>query len=156
MGGLKVTITGKEELIRAIEGKHSEILEAAKKGLRKAAVGIENEAKDYCSPGKSPYWHAPFDTGRLRASIDGDQTPTDTEEGCHTSVEVRGVDYALPVHEGHFTRHSKASFSGATRYSLGSESRSYVPGRPFLLDAMNAKKEESLQTVAESIRKVLE
>ena len=134
MGGLKVTITGKEELIRAIEGKHSEILEAAKRGLRKAAVGIENEAKDYCSPQSTPYWHAPFDTGRLRGSIDGDQTP-ETEDGIvHTSVEVRGVDYAVHVHEGTWK----------------------MPGRAFLLDAMNAKKEESLQTVAESIRKVLE
>jgi len=156
MGGLKVTITGKEELIRAIDGKRSEILESAKTGLRKAAVGIENEAKDYCSPQSTPYWHAPFDTGRLRSSIDGDQTPTDTEEGCHTSVEVKGTDYDVFVHEGHFTRHSRASFSGATRYSLGSESRSYVPGRPFLLDAMNAKREDTLKTVAGAIREVLE
>jgi HK97 gp10 family phage protein len=134
MGGLKVTITGKEELIRAIDGKHTEILEASKKGLRRAAVEIENEAEDYCTPGTTPYWHAPFDTGRLRASIDGDQVPTDTEEGCHTSVEVKGTDYDVFVHEGTWK----------------------MPARPFLLDAMNAKREDTLKTVAGAIREVLE
>jgi HK97 gp10 family phage protein len=134
VGGLKVRITGKEEMIRAIEGKHSEILEASKKGLRRAAVEIENEAKDYCSPQSTPYWKAPFDTGRLRGSIDGDQTP-ETEDGVvHTSVEVKGTDYDVFVHEGTWK----------------------MPARPFLLDAMNAKREDTLKTVAGAIREVLE
>lgn len=156
MSQVVVRVSGRDELIRALQERSDAVLKAAQEGLYQAGLAIAAKAQDNCTPGTTPYWKAPLETGALRSRIKAEETPKVTEDGEIHSEVTCNISYAEPVHEGHFTRHSRSSFAGASRYSLGSESRSYVPGRPFLLDAMNAKKEDTLKTVAGQIKAVLE
>lgn len=153
-----------DELIRKLQNLDEDMLREVRPAMEKACHIGEAESKKNCTPGESPYdwmifeskvyqWSelsarkaqsyahrggtvspegvtrsgAPFDTGTLRRSI--------TSETQVLDKEVRGVvgtnlDYALPVHEGTST----------------------MQARPFILDAMIAKREDIIKTLSDGLR----
>jgi hypothetical protein len=107
-------------------------------GLTNAAQNVEGEAKNYCTPGKSPYYRAPY-------SDDNDprREPPHMRDVMYTEVEVsdtrvRAVignpkHYALAVHEG----------------------TSRMQARPFILDAIKEKESETLELLSQAVTKGL-
>ena len=113
-------------------GKAGEnVRKRVEKGVGEACMVIVDEAKRNCTPGSSPYDSmifpskmgangvqrsgAPFDTGALRRSI---TSSVSCDDKTITASIGTNMEYARHVHEG----------------------TSRMQGRPFITDAINAKK----------------
>ena len=91
---------------------------------------VEAKAKENCTPGMSPYWKAPFDTGLLRASI---TTDAYVSENLVIATLSNPLDYASFVHDG----------------------TSRMPPRPFLLDAVIDSRDQTWQDIADTLGVIL-
>lgn len=128
------------KLKQASDGVHREVLSA----MKKAALDVEATAKEYCTPGSSPYdpmifktkvddegdyrSGAPFDIGNLRRSMYSEVR--DSNEEIHGYVG-NTADYAVYVHEG----------------------TSKLQARPFLKDAVTAKQSDTHKRLEEATSK---
>ncbi len=121
-------ILNEDQLREKLQNVSKNIMPEIKAAMRQACLGVEREAKNNCTPGRSPYPKAPFDTGTLRRSI----TSKVEESGNAVKGKVgTNVDYALYVHEG----------------------TSRMEARPFLLDAVMARKDATEQILRSAIIK---
>jgi hypothetical protein len=128
-----------EQMAAKLRALHTDEIPALVQAMDKACLVAEGEAKNYCTPGKSPYYKAPY-------SDDNDprRKPPhmrDTIEGKVAEVTASSVvgrlgtpkDYAIHVHEG----------------------TSRMQARPFLLDAIKAKEDDIVGILAEATREVV-
>ena len=100
---------------------------AIEKGMADATMNIEGKAKENCTPGSSPYYKAPFITGTLRRSISSEVVQRGNEV---KGIVGAGVDYAIDVHDG----------------------SSKMPPRPFILDAITEKENETLNFLEDAVK----
>ena len=123
-----------EELQDKLRRIHAEAGPKIHRGMELAALNVEGKAKKNCTPGETPYYKAPFDTGKLRASITslvedrGDSYMGVV--GCQGSYDGGEVPYAIYIHEGTYK----------------------MSARPFILDAITEEQDHTLQIIADAVR----
>ena len=115
-----------EELQHRIRKLSEASIPAILKGMTDAAMNVEAKAKENCTPGLSPYYRAPHVTGTLRRSI---SSKVETKGNEVHGIVGAGVSYAVEVHEG----------------------TSRMPPRPFILDAIIEKKNETLEYLSRAL-----
>ena len=128
-----------EQMAAKLQALHTDELPALVDAMKKACLNVEGEAKEYCTPGKSPYYKAPYSDDNdprrkpphMRDTIEGKVA----EVTASSVVGVVGTpkDYAIHVHEG----------------------TSKMQARPFILDAIKAKEDETLEILGEATRVVV-
>jgi hypothetical protein len=113
-----------------------------------ATLLVEKRARDNCSPGKSPYWRAPY-------SDDNDprREPPHMRDVMFSEVRIEGRSvkgivgnpkrYAAPVHEG------------ATRKSMLGGRIDVMKARPFIADAINEEERNIRIILSDAIYKSL-
>jgi hypothetical protein len=123
-----------EQMAAKLAALNADEIPALEEAMNKACLNIEALSKDYCTPGKSPYYKAPYSDDNdprrqpphMRDTIEGrvkETTPSSVTGEVGTPKE-----YALAVHEG--TKRMRA--------------------RAFILDAINEKKEETLAILGDA------
>lgn len=128
-----------EQMAAKLRALHTDEIPALVQAMEKACLVAEGEAKNYCTPGKSPYYKAPYTDDN-----DPRRKPPhmrDTIEGKVAEVTASAVvgrlgtpkDYAIYVHEG----------------------TSRMQARPFLLDAIKAKEDDIIEILSEATREVV-
>jgi hypothetical protein len=128
-----------EQMAAKLRALHTDEIPALVQAMGDACLVAEGEAKNYCTPGKSPYYKAPYTDDN-----DPRRKPPhmrDTIEGKVAEVTASAVvgrlgtpkDYAIHVHEG----------------------TSRMQARPFLLDAIKAKEDDIVGILAEATREVV-
>ena len=128
-----------EQMAAKLRALHTDEIPALVQAMGDACLVAEGEAKTYCTPGKSPYYKAPYTDDN-----DPRRKPPhmrDTIEGKVAEVTASAVvgrlgtpkDYAIHVHEG----------------------TSRMQARPFLLDAIKAKEDDIVGILAEATRAVV-
>lgn len=130
-----------------------ELFEAAEKAMKE----IADTAREYCTPGMSPYYKAPYDetsTEHLREQIRSSVT---REKGklvgtvfIEESARGERFDYALPVMTGtydYFTgadlEHTKAGWKVAGMKGM--------PPRPFLPDAVHDSRDRIIEALQDGV-----
>lgn len=115
-----------DELQRKLKSISADMLPSLKEAMTDAAMNIEGKAKENCTPGQSPYYRAPLITGTLRRSI---SSKVETKGNEVYGVVGAGVDYAIDVHEG----------------------TSRMEARPFILDAIKDKEDDTLRFISDTV-----
>lgn len=128
-----------QQMAAKLQALHTDEIPALVEGMKKACLLAEGKAKENCTPGKSPYYKAPYSDDNdprrkpphMRDTIEGKVADV-------TSSSVRGVvgtpkDYAIHVHEG----------------------TSRMQARPFILDAITEEENNILEILSESTRQVV-
>ena len=116
-----------EELQTKLRNMALGTIPAIKEGMTNAAMNIEGKAKENCTPGSSPYYKAPFITGTMRRSINSEVEQRGNEI---IGIVGAGTDYAEDVHEG----------------------SSKMPPRPFILDAITEKQNETIKFLEDAVK----
>jgi phage gpG-like protein len=139
---------------------------AVREGLTDAAIHVEGVAKDYCTIGKSPYdWMifptkvdrhgnqrpgAPYDVGDLRSSI----THQVTVSARQVEAAIgSNLDYAAAVHEGHTIPYGTPTAQALAKFGGGSVG--FVPGRPFVLDAILDSRDDTIDYIERRLREAI-
>jgi hypothetical protein len=123
-----------EEMSLKISQLTREAWPIIEKGLTNAALNVEGEAKRNCTPGKSPYYKAPYTD---------DNDPR--REPPHMR-DVMGTEVTVTADE------IKAVISNPKHYALAvHEGTSRMQARPFILDAIKAKEKETLTHLSDAI-----
>ena len=135
-------------MIAKLEAFKGAIPDALETAMETAAENVADTAREYCTPGTSPYdtmffpsklkthkgehfiTGAPYLTGALLDSIESNVTHDGTRIVGTVSAGNDDVDYALPVHEG----------------------TSKLAGRPFIQDAISDKMDETLATLENGLQ----
>ncbi|MCK9521032.1 MAG: hypothetical protein M0R74_18710 [Dehalococcoidia bacterium] len=133
-----VRILTPDELSAKLSRLSESQIPAIKEGMQAAVLNVEACARRNCTPGQSPYAKAPYSDDRdphrepphMRDTIEG----TVVVEG----TAVRGIvgtpkHYALPVHEG----------------------TSRMEARPFIMDAIKEKEEETRAILSKALEESL-
>jgi hypothetical protein len=120
-----------EQLAARLAAAAQRIIPSVEKGMDLAALNIEARAKLNCSPGSSPYYRAPFQTGLLRAEI---YHQTEVHGNAVQGFVCSPTEYAEAVHEGTSRR----------------------AGRPFILDAIVSERDATQKILAEHLSDGLE
>ena len=120
-----------EQLKARLDNLAIKIVPAVAEGMKLAAANVEGRAKLNCSPGSSPYYRAPFQTGHLRANIKHD---TQITGRTVTGLVGDPVEYAEAVHEG----------------------TSRMQGRPFILDAIVSERDTTIDLLSAALNDALE
>ncbi len=119
-----------EELQTKLRNLSLSMVPALQKGMTDAVQNIEGKAKENCTPGSSPYYKAPLITGTLRRSI---ASKTDTKGNEVIGIVHAGgeeANYAEEVHEG----------------------TSRMPPRPYILDAITEKENETIDFLSDAVK----
>lgn len=116
-----------EELQAKLRNISLTMAPAIEKGMEDATMNIEGKAKENCTPGSSPYYKAPLITGTLRRSISSEVEQRGNEV---KGIVGAGVDYAIDVHDG----------------------SSKIPPRPFILDAITEKQNETIKFLEDAVK----
>ena len=120
-----------EQLKARLDKAAKRIIPSVEKGMDLAALNIEARAKLNCSPGSSPYYRAPFQTGLLRAEI---YHQTEVHGKQVQGFVISPTEYAEAVHEG----------------------SSRMQGRPFILDAIVSERDATQKILAAHLSEGLE
>ena len=120
-----------EQLKARLDRAAKRIIPSVEKGMDLAALNIEARAKLNCSPGSSPYYRAPFQTGLLRAEI---YHQTEIHGKQVQGFVCSPTEYAEAVHEGSSRR----------------------AGRPFILDAIVSERDATQKILAAHLSDGLE
>ncbi len=120
-----------EQLKARLDRAAKRIIPAVEKGMDMAALNVEARAKLNCSPGSSPYYRAPFQTGLLRAEI---YHQTEVHGKQVQGFVISPTEYAEAVHEG----------------------SSKMQGRPFILDAIVSERDATQKILAAHLSEGLE
>jgi len=121
-------ILSEDELRQKFQNVSRNILPEVRVAMRQACLGVKREAKINCTPGRSPYPKAPFQTGTLRRSI---TSKVEVSGNTVKGIVGTNVEYALFVHEG----------------------TSKMEARAFLLDAASARRGATEQILRSAIIK---
>jgi hypothetical protein len=136
-------------------------------GMKDAAMLVEGVSKDYCTPGKSPYYKAPYsdDTiaNRLLAHMRDQITHQVIDEGDSivATVFVRGSaqgepwSYALPVHTGTYDyfKDPEAGEGSSTGKVSGMKG---MPPRPVIPDAIKFCERDIYKIVSKAVQSHLD
>jgi len=120
-----------EQLKARLDKAAERIIPSVEKGMDLAALNVEARAKLNCSPGSSPYYRAPFQTGLLRAEI---YHQTEVHGKQVQGFVCSPTEYAEAVHEG----------------------SSRMQGRPFILDAIVSERDATQKILAAHLSEGLE
>ena len=120
-----------EQLKARLDKAAKRIIPSVEKGMDLAALNVEARAKLNCSPGSSPYYRAPFQTGLLRAEI---YHQTEVHGKQVQGFVISPTEYAEAVHEG----------------------SSKMQGRPFILDAIVSERDATQKILAAHLSEGLE
>ena len=120
-----------EQLKARLDKAAKRIIPSVEKGMDLAALNIKARAKLNCSPGSSPYYRAPFQTGLLRAEI---YHQTEVHGKQVQGFVISPTEYAEAVHEG----------------------SSKMQGRPFILDAIVSERDATQKILAAHLSEGLE
>lgn len=111
-----------EELVQKLNNLKADAVPAIERGMKNAAYNVEAKARENCTPGKSPYYRAPYSDDN-----DPKRVPPHMRDVMYNKVTVTGnkvssvfgnpKPYAAAVHEG----------------------TSRMQARPFILDAIKAE-----------------
>jgi len=97
-----MVILTSEQLQAKLQNIKEDSIPAITKAMNLAALNVEGKAKENCTPGKSPYWKAPY-------SDDNDprREPPHMRDVMYSEVEVSGTHLAIspPKASISFTRH---------------------------------------------------
>jgi len=118
-----------EELQRRIRKLSEATKPALLKGMTDAAMNVEGKAKENCTPGSSPYPRAPHITGTMSRSIGSKAEIKGNEIVGIVHAGGEKANYALDVHEG----------------------TSKMQPRPYILDAIIEKKNETLEFLSRAL-----
>lgn len=130
-----MTITiSPEELSRKLDNLAKGSLPAVEKAMLKAVLNVEGESKKYCTPGKTPYYKAPY-------SDDNDprREPPHMRETIKGTVKTEGSTVRGTV--GSDKHYALAVHDGTTR----------MQARPFIMDAIKAKQSDTLALLSKAI-----
>jgi len=111
---------------------------AIERGLTNAALNVEGESKQYCTPGKSPYYKAPYTDDN-----DPRRKPPHMRDVMFTTVEVSTDQIKATI--GNPKNYALAVHDGTTR----------MQARPFILDAIKAKDKETRIHLSDAVYKGL-
>jgi HK97 gp10 family phage protein len=128
-----------EELAEKLARLQNKMIPGIVKSMEKACLNVEGLAKEYCTPGKSPYYRAPYsdddnpnrDPVHMRDTIEG--KVADVSDNYVAGVVGTPKDYSPYVHEG----------------------TSKMQARPFILDAITEKQEETKEILSDGVYEVL-
>jgi len=120
----------REELLRRIRALGTGLMPALEKGMKMATTNMERKAKENCTPGMTPYYRAPVQTGWLRENI---ESMVVTEPRMVVGSIYDFVEYAAYVHDGTYK----------------------MPARPFILDAIISERETTGDLIAEAVDEYL-
>lgn len=120
-----------EQLQAKLKNISADMLPSIKKGMGKATLNVEKQAKDNCNPATSPYYRPIWITGNLAGSIS-----QKVEVKGETVVGTVGAsaEYAKKIHEGSYT---------------GGQPR------PFLTDSIQMKEKETIEFLSDAIETAL-
>ena len=123
-----------EELLQKLSNIKDSMMPAIKSGMQKAVLNVKGAAKKNCTPGSSPYYKAPYSDDN-----DPKRDPVHMRDVMSGGVKTSGnsiigvvgnkKSYAFWVHEG------------TTR----------MQARPFIMDAIKAKDEETQKLLSEAV-----
>ena len=129
-----------QQMAAKLAALHTDEIPALVQAMEKACLLAEGKAKENCTPGKSPYYKAPYSDDNdprrkpphMRDTIEGKVAEV-------TASSVRGVvgtpkDYGIHVHEG----------------------TSRMQARPFILDAIMEKEDNILEILSDATRQVVQ
>jgi len=127
-----------EEMKMKIKRLPEKTIQALEKDIMLAALNVEAQARKNCTPGRSPYYRAPYSDDN-----DPNREPPHMQAVMTSSVEIEnrkviGIvgnpkHYALFVHDG------------TTR----------MRARPFILDAITEKEDETLEIISAAVASAL-
>ena len=123
-----------EELSRKLDNLAKGTIPAAKKAMLSACLNCEGEAKKNCTPGKSPYYKAPYSDDNDPRREPPHMRETIKSEVKEEGSSVRGIissdkHYALAVHDG----------------------TSKMQARPFIMDAIKAKQNDTIALLSKAV-----
>jgi hypothetical protein len=128
-----------EELKAMLEEISARSMEAAENGMRDATLYIEGVAKEYCTPGHTPYSKAPY---------------SDDNDPHRDPVHMRDVMFSRVRREG---SRVIGSVGNTKEYSpFVHDGTSKMPPRPFILDAIIASREETKIFLEAALRNLTE
>jgi len=129
-----VVVLTTEELLQKLSNLKADSIPAITRGMKNAALNVEGKARENCTPGKSPYYRAPYSDDN-----DPHRIPPHMRDVMYSKVEVsgnqvRGVvgnpkSYAAAVHEG----------------------SPHMQARPFILDAIKEKDNDTRALLSQAI-----
>lgn len=120
---------GIEELQRKLSNLSRDMLPTIEKAMTDAVQNVERKAKENCTPGSSPYYRAPHITGTMLRSI-------------ASKIDVKGTEIKGIIHAGG----TKANYAEEVH-----EGTSRMPPRPYILDAITEKENETLEFLSDAI-----
>jgi hypothetical protein len=128
-----------QQMAAKLQKLHTDEIPALEQAMKKACLNVEGLSKEYCTPGKSPYYKAPYSDDNdprrkpphMRDTIEGKVA----EVTASSVIGVVGTpkDYAIHVHEG----------------------TSRMQARPFILDAIKEKEDETLEILGDATVEVI-
>jgi len=127
------TIT-KEQLIQKLKNVQACTVPSVKRGMKKAVLNGEGQAKINCTPGKGPYGKAPY---------------SDDKDVAREGPHMRDVMYGKVFEDAERivgVIGNPKSYSGYVH-----EGTKRMGPRPFILDAIKEKEEETLQFLGDSL-----
>jgi HK97 gp10 family phage protein len=127
-----------EALQAKLKNISADMLPAIEKGMNKATANVKAQAKDNINPATTIYYRPAYITGNLSRSIaDKVEVKGNTVIGTigagGRSEGGKDVTYAKKIHEG----------------------TSKMPARPFLLDAIKEKENETVEFLSDAIEGAL-
>lgn len=120
---------GIEELQVKLRKMSSDMIPLIRKGMTNAVQNVEGKAKENCTPGSSPYYRAPHITGTMRRSIGSKVDVKGNEVKGIVFAGGEKANYAEEVHEG----------------------TSRMPPRPYILDAITEKENETIEFLNDAV-----
>ena len=117
-----------EELQVKLRKMSSDMIPTIRKGMTDAVQNVEGKAKENCTPGQSPYYKAPLITGTMRRSIG-------------SKVDIKGKEIKGIV----FAGGEKANYAEEVH-----EGTSRMPPRPYILDAITEKENETIEFLSDA------
>lgn len=127
-----------DELREKLKGVQASVIPGVMRGMKKAALNVEKKAKQNCTPGKSPYWKAPY---------------SDDKDPEREVPHMRDVMYAKVSTDG---REVRAIVGNPKHYALFvHEGTAKMASRPFILDAIKEKEEETRKIISDALEVAL-
>ncbi len=127
-----------EELIAKLDRLQQGMVPALERYMQTAALNVEGEAKRYCTPGQSPYYRAPYSDDN-----DPHREPPHMRDVMFSKVTVQGNKVIGTV--GNTKDYSPYVHDGTSR----------MQARPFILDAIITKRDETRAILSAGIEQAL-
>ena len=128
-----------DELREMLQRIQAQSLPAAQWGMGNATLHIEGTAKEYCTPGHTPYWKAPYTDDQ-----DPHREPPHMRDVMFSRCRISGNKVIGTV--GNPKHYSPYVHDGTSR----------MEGRAFVLDSIIANRENTYLYLLEAQQRVLE